>query len=581
MPDASVTVKRPREFGAHYTPGFIVRFMLHSCLSGPLAERVLNAKDPFRLLDPACGDGAFLVEALDELRKRHPQRSTTELISRHLYGVDIDPDAIAQLERRLQEQVVGVNIRCGNALSGADFQSTHVTDGGGLDWSDAFPRVAEAGGFDLVIGNPPYVREKDAKRLFAQLAVTQLGRRYRQPRMDLWHYFLHRGLDLLRPGGVLCFIVNSYWTSAVSARPLIERLAAETTVRQLVLLGDAPLFEGVSGRHMILQVQKGRTAEDCQILDLTRCDDVEAMLQRLTTRGDDCEALTNIQSFRAQDSLFDRGRLQVAAPLTDHGEQAFTRLGDVFDVRQGIAENPPFVTCRMADEYDGELEVGSGVFVLTNDEVAQLGLSKKEQSLLRPYYVTRSLGRFQLPQEPTHRLLYLTPQTCPDLDSLPLIARHLERVRPVLERRREVIRGTIAWWHLHWPRQERLFTEPRILAVQMGRRPQFVYAEVPTYVGFSVNLIQSTYLTPMSLPALTAILNSRWAEEWFRANAKWRGVALDISGTVLRDFPIPSLSPRSIDRLEELCLRRQSSLPSEHQYIEDQIELLIPGATAT
>lgn len=599
MPDASMTVKRPRELGAHYTPSFITRFMLRSCLSGPLAGRVGDNDEPLRLLDPACGDGAFLVEALDELRQQHPHRSRTELTSRHLYGVDIDPHAIAQLERRLRGQVVAKNIRCGNALSGPDFQSTQQTDGDGLVWTDAFPRVAKAGGFDLVIGNPPYVREKDAKRLFDQLADTELGRRYRQPRMDLWHYFLHRGLDLLRPCGVLCFIVNSYWTAAVSARPLIERLAAETTVRQLVLLGDTPLFAGVSGRHMILQVQKGRSDEDCHILDLTHCDDVEAMFTRFSEvgeivngrRGPSATLLTRpsqsklehqcIESHRPQEALFDRGRLQMAAPSIVNAGQSHTRLVDTFEVRQGIAENPPFVTRRMADESNGRLETGSGVFVLTTEEIDRIAFSDEEHSLLRPYYVTRSCGRFHLPEQPTHWLLYLTPETCPDIGAVPRIARHLEQVRPVLERRREVLRGAIQWWHLHWPRRERLFNEPRILAVQMGRKPQFVYAEAPTYVGFSINLVQSTAASPLSLPALTAILNSRSSDNWFRANAKWRGVALDISGAVLRDFPIPDLSPCSLGRLEELCLRRQSSIPSEHQSIEDQIELLIPGAPGT
>ncbi|MCA9077666.1 MAG: Eco57I restriction-modification methylase domain-containing protein [Planctomycetaceae bacterium] len=609
MPGTSTTIARSRERGVHYTPSFITRFMLHACLTGPLADRLDDDDDPLRIVDPACGDGAFVLEAFDELERRLSDVSPTDLIRRHLYGVDIDREAVAQLRRRLRERVpddcepsrlisvMRESFRSGDALCGDDFDRSQRSSGNGLDWHGAFPNVARAGGFDLVIGNPPYVREKDAKAMFDRLRETELGRRYGQPRMDLWHYFLHRGLDLLRPGGVLCFIVNSYWTSAVSARPLIERLAAETTVLQLDLLGDSPLFQGVSGRHMILQVQKGRSERDCQILDLSCCDDVQAMLSHLSERGqlDDgwagpsASLLTLppqttlghqiIESRRRQESLFDRGRLQVVdSSATEQGNSG-TRLGDVFDVRQGIAENPPFVTRKMATESNDQLDVGSGVFVLTADEVERLELSEAERSLIRPYYATRSLGRYELPEEPTHWLLYLTPQTSPDIDVRPHIAQHLRPVRPFLERRREVGRGTIAWWHLHWPRRERLFNAPRILAVQMGRRPRFVYAETPTYVGFSTNIVQSTDASSVSLPALTAILNSHWAEDWFRANAKWRGVALDISGTVLRDFPIPDLNERTLDRLEELCLRRQSTLPAEHQRIEDEIELLIPGMT--
>src|SRR6185503_6653749 len=86
-----------------------------------------------------------------------------------------------------------------------------------INWPTAFPNVAAAGGFDLVIGNPPYLRERDSKREFDRIAHSPLGKRWRTARMDLWHYFLHRGLDLLKPGGRLSFIVNSYWTSSTAA----------------------------------------------------------------------------------------------------------------------------------------------------------------------------------------------------------------------------------------------------------------------------------------------------------------------------------------------------------------------------
>ncbi|MCA9113024.1 MAG: hypothetical protein KDA52_23925, partial [Planctomycetaceae bacterium] len=208
-------------------------------------------------------------------------------------------------------------------------------------------------------------------------------------------------------------------------------------------------------------------------------------------------------------------------------------------------------------------------------EVDRLGLSNEEQSLLRPYYLTRSIGRYSLPPEPTHWILYLTPRTAPDVTSIPAIARHLQKVRPALERRREVMRGTIEWWHLHWPREERLFREPRVLAVQMGRYPQFVYAELPTYVGFSVNVVRLKEAHQLSLPAITAVLNSAWAADWFNGHAKRRGVALDISGTVLRDCPLPSLSPQNVVRLHELCLARQSASEQEHQKIEREIDRLI------
>ena len=224
-------------------------------------------------------------------------------------------------------------------------------------------------------------------------------------------------------------------------------------------------------------------------------------------------------------------------------------LGEVFEVRQGIAENPPFVTKAIAAELGDPSLAGRGVFVLTESEAESLRLSARERSLLRPYYALSTVERFRLTPQPSHWLLYLTKQTASTLDELPRIASHLERYRSALERRREVVSGAMAWWHLHWPREERLFTAPRVLCVQMGHTPRFVCAERPTFVGFSQHVIVGRTQTHAnkppepgspSLAALSAILNSSPARAWFEAHAKRRGANLDISGSVLKQFPLPN-----------------------------------------
>src|SRR5262249_8867900 len=139
-----------------------------------------------------------------------------------------------------------------------------------IDWQRDFPAAAALRGFDIIIGNPPYLREKNAKGLFDGLAKTDLGRRWREARMDLWYYFLHRGLDLLRPGGILSFIVRCYCFSPRTARRLIGRLERETRLHEIVLFDNAPVFAGVAGRHMILQLRKtaetnGSPSADCRV----------------------------------------------------------------------------------------------------------------------------------------------------------------------------------------------------------------------------------------------------------------------------------------------------------------------------
>jgi hypothetical protein len=358
---------------------------------------------------------------------------------------------------------------------------------------------------------------------------------------------------------------------------VIERLRAETTVRQVVLLGEAPIFEGVSGRHMILQLQKRVADSPCRVINLSHINDAPRLLAELSSLSHaDGVGHDTRDRWLSQRSLYEWGRFTVSGGRRRLQSPKARPLGECFDVRQGIAENPPFVTRAIHEELGGELAVGQGIFVLTRDELSQLPLSPEERALLRPCFSAYVVGRYRLPPEPTHWILYLTRRTAPDITVLPNIARHLSRVRPVLERRREVQRGRIAWWHLHWPREERLFTEPRILAVQMCRQPQAVFARRPTYVGFSLNIIRQRTGASPDLPAVTAVLNSRWAAEWFAQNAKRRGVGLDISGTLLREFPLPPFDAATAERLSELCLRRQQ-LDADTEVLSNQS----PAAEAT
>lgn len=555
-----------------------------------------------RVLDPACGEGAFLLPAFDRLadaaggsRPLSVDRRI-EIVHDSIFGVDLDDRAVERLRSELlariggtgtkrdrAQKVIAANIRIGDALTGVGFAADDSAAGrppkrprGGpkaksLCWTRAFPAIASGGGFDLVIGNPPYVRERDAQRLFAELAATPLGRRWSQARMDLWHYFVHRGLDLLRPRGVLAFVVNSYWTASKGAGKLISRLRDETRFEQIELLGNEPLFAGVSGRHMVFRIRKlagthhqtpdafGRPEPGCRIV---------------TPGGHP------VVNSVAHAQLFQNGRIVLGPPdRLQRYRVATTPLGASFETRQGMAENPPAIGARHLREFGNRFTIGEGVFVLDDSQLDRLELSARERQLLRPYFDTAALGRYHLPQRGTQQVLYLTKATAPSLVGLPNIARHLARFRPILDRRRETRLGKSPWWHLHWPRDETIFTQPRVVSIQMGRRPQFVFATGPTYVGFSINLILATEKSAHSLPGLTGILNSQLAAEWFERHAKRRGVNLDINACVLRDFPLPPPDAALDARIASLVTQRHESPADSRQAIqlERKIEALLTG----
>jgi len=610
----SVVIKKSRharrQLGSFYTPQPIVRMIVRGCLQ-QYAQCNPSAIPP-RILDPSCGDGAFLEGVLNHFIGTEGSTAVERLsvIRARIFGVDVDPAATTAARLRLLQQiapdtkeleadaidVLNANIVTGDALTGADFSNDAPTTPDTFSWQSTFPEVAAAGGFDIVLGNPPYRRELDAKDLFDQIAQSPLGKRWREPRMDLWYYFLHRGIDLLRSGGVLSYIVGSYWAASRGAEKLIARLQRETTLDEVILLGDRKVFPEVQGRHLILRLRKERQSSPCQIVSFKNTREVEARERAI--REGEAPAEPRAREFTPNPSnehlkdpttpppevynipqrdLYVAGRLTFAKPLSQ--PQRFARctpLGDLFQTAQGMAENPPRVNRRIHEKLQGRIPLGKGVFVLTDGEVEQLKLTPHEQALLRPNYETSSLGRYRIPARPTHHVLYLTRETAPHIDDFPNVLRHLTPFRPVLDQRRETKLGRNAWWHLHWPRREQIFAQPSVLSVQMGKVPQFVMTSAATFVGFSVNVIQPSNLEACGLEPLTGILNSSLAAEWFARHAKQRGVNLEINLNVLRRFPLPPRDEELETQLTKLVQQRQSaSTKHTDEELDSRIEEVV------
>jgi methylase of polypeptide subunit release factors len=121
-------------------------------------------------------------------------------------------------------------------IEDAAFTSRH------FEWRAAFPQVFERGGFDIVIGNPPYVRMEYIKAIKPYLADHYA---VVAERADLYAYFYERGVDLLKVDGRLGFISSSTFFRTGSGEPLRKLLGEQTSIETVVDFGDA----GVRGRN--------------------------------------------------------------------------------------------------------------------------------------------------------------------------------------------------------------------------------------------------------------------------------------------------------------------------------------------
>ena len=208
-----------------------------------------------RIVDPSCGSGAFLIEAFEQLYQAYERSNDRleelrgnrtlfdldrQILQHNLYGVDLNGEAIqiARLSLWIKTARRGKTltsldhtIRIGNSVV-AD-PTVHPR---AFHWQTTFPEVFNAGGFDVVVGNPPYVRQEwiaPFKPYLKEAFTTFHGT------ADLYVYFYELGMKILRPGGRLSFIVTNKWLKAAYGEPLRKYFAEEAWVESVIDFGHA------------------------------------------------------------------------------------------------------------------------------------------------------------------------------------------------------------------------------------------------------------------------------------------------------------------------------------------------------
>ncbi|MEX0271334.1 DNA methyltransferase, partial [Leptolyngbyaceae cyanobacterium UHCC 1019] len=226
-----------------------------------------------RVIDPACGSGAFLVAAFDYLLRQYErvnqalaglkegQRSLFDLsktiLNNNLYGVDLSPESVEitklslwlkTAERGKALTYLDDNIKVGNSIV-ADPQ---VADRA-FNWEAGFPQVFADGGFDVAIGNPPYVRQEllsPIKPYLQQHYDSYDGV------ADLYTYFYEKGLKILRRGGVMSYIVTNKWLRSGYGEPLRRFFSFNSVLEQMIDFGHAPIFEDADTFPCIVVARK-------------------------------------------------------------------------------------------------------------------------------------------------------------------------------------------------------------------------------------------------------------------------------------------------------------------------------------
>jgi type I restriction-modification system DNA methylase subunit len=307
----SKDAKKRKEHGIYYTPTFIVDYIVKNALQ-PVLDKCSSIEDlkKIKVLDPACGSGSFLIKALEVIHNKYIEFGNPggvftklDILLNNIYGVDLDPQAVEiarlnllvnALDERMKLPGLEKNIKNGNSLiSGTDqelekYFGKNFRDKKPFNWKEEFPDVFKQGGFDVVIGNPPYIDSESMTKTMSQ-EREYINNHYLSAKgnWDIFCVFIERALNLCKDEGYHSFILPNKLISANYAQE-IRRILEKNRISKIRDYSRIKVFD-VSVYPIVYIVQKTKPKGHIVIENITEVDDQ----QKVETHEIDYKKLQN------------------------------------------------------------------------------------------------------------------------------------------------------------------------------------------------------------------------------------------------------------------------------------------------
>jgi len=425
--------------GVYYTPQYIVDYIVINTIGKLFQNKTPKQVAEIKIVDPACGSGSFLIGAYQFILNWHkdyytqnpnkknpltPEGNLTtpekkKILLNNIFGVDIDTNAvevtklslllkcmegetqasIAHQMKMFNERVLPTlddNIKSGNSLIDTDYYDTQLDFGEEriikpFSWQKAYPTVFKNGGFDVVIGNPPYVFTRDVdwsdevKNYFWSKFEISKGddksRKNQSGKINLYILFIIKSTELLNKNGCLSFIIPNGLLRTTTYDTARKFILERTSIERIVDLKDG-VFEGVTASTIIINLLNNNKKRDTLIID-ANCKIDGFVDENKTTKITQSNFLNNVSHTF---SLY-------INPLE---QNLFTKISNsdfflkdiIVDIIEGIVAHKEFISDKkLSSEYKPMLEGKDIKKFQTNFGGNYVLFDRKKIHRARPDYV--------------------------------------------------------------------------------------------------------------------------------------------------------------------------------------------------
>ena len=399
-------------------------------------------------------------------------------------------------------------------------------------WRIYFGDIFKKGGFDTIIGNPPYIKEYTNKSAFNFLHNHPIYK----GKMDLWYFFGWLGLDICKKEiGNVAYIATNNWNTSSGASKFRNYILNHGKFVNYINFGDYKVFKTAGIQTMIYIMKSSRDnlnyTFSCHNLlnEKLNSEDIKLFLNRVK----DCRFEyyeTNIIKNQCYDKFIQFNKKEINYILNAIKEKG-SYYFDTSEVKCGIDVHQDYVNKKSLSTLGDSFNIGDGIFNLSDKELLQLDLSIKEKRLIKPFYTKNELGRYVADRKNKYWVIYTTSKFKNEksMDDYPRLKTHLDKFQSVITSNNKP-------YGLHCARQEKIFNGEKILSLRKcPKNPTFTYTDFPTYVSQTYYVIQTSRI---SLKFLTCLLNSKVIKFWLRYNGKMQGSHFQIDKQPLLEIPI-------------------------------------------